>query len=263
MRLTGWIALGLSLGFGLVTGPSVSPAAAADREFAVEVFGELAGSDRILVVVPGSDVDRQHFAGLHAMATAVYAEAADQADQAEQDDRVAVVAWAGYRTPVGIGIDAARSDLAEAGAARLLDYLGSLSAYGGTVGLLCHSYGTVVCARAAPGFASTGADVRDLVAFASPGMDVDTVEDLGTAAHVWVARSPSDWVGWVPKVRFFGVGHGRDPLDPAFGATAVPVRDAEGHAGYLAPGTASLHTLTAAALGLEPAAVSLASAGVS
>lgn len=65
---------------------------------------------------------------------------------------------------------------------------------------------------------SAGVQVSDIVNLASPGLDVSTVGELGTSARVWVAQAPSDRIGWVPNVRVFGVGHGRDPLDPAFGA---------------------------------------------
>ncbi len=80
------------------------------RGLVAEVFGELSGADRIVVVVPGSDVDLTHFDQLRSMAQAVYDEAA-----ARRPGRVAVIAWAGYVTPVGIGMSAARSELAEAG----------------------------------------------------------------------------------------------------------------------------------------------------
>lgn len=45
----------------------------------------------------------------------------------------------------------------------------------------------------------------DIVAFGSPGMDVDTVAaDLESTAEVWAARAAADWIGWVPKVRVSG-----------------------------------------------------------
>ena len=115
--------------------------------------------------------------------------------------------------------------------------------------MLCHSYGSVVCAHAAPLLAQTGVQVSDIVNLASPGLDVSTVGELGTSARVWVAQAASDRIGWVPNVRVFGVGHGRDPLDPAFGARAVDVDDAQGHDGYLVAGTSSVRRLTAIAVG--------------
>lgn len=255
MRMRGSLVIGTLLGALLIAGPSVSPADAAGRELAVEVLGDVRTADRIVVVVPGADVDRAHFDGLRSMAAAVYDEA--RAGSATRGQRVAVVAWAGYRTPAGLGIDAGQSRLAEAGATALLGYIRSLAADRPAddevrVGLLCHSYGSVVCAHAAPSLAGTGVEVTDLVAFASPGMDVPTADRLGTDARVWAARSASDWVAWVPNIRVLGLGHGRDPLAPEFGARRLAVPDAKGHDGYLLPGTASLRTLTAAAVGLSP-----------
>ncbi len=123
---------------------------------------------------------------------------------------------------------------------------------------MCHSYGSVVCAYAAPELVQTGVTLSDIVVFGSPGMDVSTVSALGTSARVWAARATADWIRWVPNVRMFGVGHGTDPTDPAFGARVLAVPDADGHDGYLLAGTTSLRRLTATALGVadnETAAV--------
>lgn len=217
------------------------------RGLVTEVFGDLVEADRIVVVVPGSDVDLAHFA-VESMAQAVY----DEATWQLPGGRVAVIAWAGYRTPVGIGMDAARSELAQAGAERLLGLLSGLAPYvDARCTLLCHSYGSVVCARAAPRLDATGVVVSDIVALGSPGMDVSSVAEMGTPARIWAARSASDWIRWVPNVRVFGVGHGRDPTDPEFGARLVSVDDAEGHDGYLVPGTNSLQRVTAITLALD------------
>jgi len=213
-----------------------------------EVFGKLTEAERIVVVVPGSDVDLAHYSGprqLRYMAQAVYAEAA-----AQQPGSVAVIAWAGYVTPVGIGMDAARSGLAEAGADRLLQLLSGLASHvEAEFSLMCHGYGSVVCAYAAPELAQTGVTLSDIVVFGSPGMDVSTVSALGTSARVWAARAAADWVGWVPHVRVFGVGHGTDPTEADFGARVLTVPDADAHDGYLVEGTSSLRRLTASALG--------------
>ncbi|MFD7441962.1 alpha/beta hydrolase [Streptomyces sp. NPDC059909] len=202
----------------------------------VEVHGDLDRARHVAVVVPGSDIDAGTFDRTSAMARSLY-EAAN--------GLTAVVAWAGYTTPVGVGIDAATGELAEAGAERLVRLTQGLAAAGAPKpALFCHSYGSVVC-----GLAAHGADASDIVAFGSPGMRADSVADLRTDARVWAAKAPSDWISKVPNVEFAGLGHGNDPAAPEFGARYVPAGDAEGHTGYFAPGTASLRTFAAIARG--------------
>ncbi|MEV0096937.1 alpha/beta hydrolase [Streptomyces sp. NPDC050738] len=202
-----------------------------------EVYGDLAATEHVSVVVPGSDTDAGHFAATATMAKNL---------RAATDDRTAVIAWAGYTTPVGIGLDAATSDLAEAGAPRLTRLTEGLEATGAAEPVLfCHSYGSVVCGLAA----RDTPYAADLVVTGSPGMHADTAADLHTDARVWAAKDPGDWIDDVPNVRFAGLGHGEDPTDPSFGARIVPARDAKGHTGYYTPGTESLRTFASIALG--------------
>ncbi|MEV6328724.1 alpha/beta hydrolase [Streptomyces sp. NPDC051909] len=202
----------------------------------VLVYGDLARAAHVAVVVPGSDTDAGHLDGLVRKATALREAAGG---------RTAVVAWAGYTTPVGVGLDAASGDLAEAGAARLTGFLAGLrTADAPEPALFCHSYGSVVC-----GLAAHRIKAKDLVAVASPGMRADDVAALNTGARVWAAKDPTDWIDRVPNVSFAGLGHGTDPTDPVFGARIVPAGDADGHDGYFAPGTASLRAFAAIARG--------------
>ncbi|MEU2111780.1 alpha/beta hydrolase [Streptomyces sp. NPDC019507] len=158
---------------------------------------------------------------------------------------VAVIAWAGYTTPVGVGLDAATGHLAEAGAERLARFTRGVAATGAArPALFCHSYGSVVC-----GLAAGRAGATDIVAFGSPGMRADSVADLRTDARVWAAKAPSDWISKVPHVALAGLGHGTDPTAPEFGARRVPADDAAGHTGYLAPGTSSLRAFASIARG--------------
>ncbi|MGW7362734.1 alpha/beta hydrolase [Streptomyces sp. NPDC054841] len=210
-----------------------------------EVYGDLEQARHVAVIVPGSDID----AGSFDRTNDVYGTPAGMAKslRAAADSRTAVIAWAGYTTPVGIGVDAATGALAEAGAERLARLTEGLTATGAPKpALFCHSYGSVVC-----GLAAGDVDASDIVVFASPGMRADTVGDLHTTARVWAAKDPSDWISKVPNVEFLGLGHGNDPADPAFGARRVPANDAEGHTGYFVAGTASLRTFAAIAQG-EP-----------
>lgn len=222
------------------------------RGAVAQVLGDLSTADRIAVVVPGNDVDLAHFAGPDrplGMAKQLFSAA-----EKEDPGSLAVVAWADYRTPAGLGLDAARGTLAEAGAERLTRFVAGLSAYTpAPISLFCHSYGSVVCGFAAPRLDSA-ATVDDLVAFGSPGMRADNVAALHTSARVWVARAGSDWIGDIPHFDFLGIGHGPDPMDPEFGATAVSSNGVRDHGGYFAGGTDSLRNFVYIALG-EYAAV--------
>ncbi|WP_435970310.1 alpha/beta hydrolase [Streptomyces sp. Qhu_M48] len=200
------------------------------------VFGDLARAGHVAVIVPGSDVDADHVRPLADMATEL---------RRATGGRTAVVAWAGYTTPVGVGLDAATGRLAEAGADRLTRFTDGLAAVGAAEpSVFCHSYGSVVC-----GLAAHGLKAKDLVVLGSPGMRAEHVGELGTSARVWAAKDPTDWIDRIPHVEFAGLGHGADPTDPAFGARRVPAEDAAGHGGYFAPGTASLRTFAAIAAG--------------
>ncbi|MDN3297207.1 alpha/beta hydrolase [Streptomyces ficellus] len=207
------------------------------------VYGDLTRSRHIALIVPGSDVD----AGTYDRARDPYGTPAGMARQlrAATGEDVAVIAWAGYTTPVGVGVDAATGGLAEAGAERLARLADGLAAAGAPApAVFCHSYGSVVC-----GLAAGRLRARDLVVFGSPGMRADNVAALRTSARVWAAKDPSDWISKVPHTRLLGLGHGPDPASADFGARPVPAADAHGHTGYFAPGTESLRTFAAIARG--------------
>ncbi|MFI9111003.1 alpha/beta hydrolase [Streptomyces venezuelae] len=200
------------------------------------VYGDLARAEHVSVIVPGSDIDAGRLRPLTDMANEL---------RRATGGRTAVVAWAGYTTPVGVGLDAATGRLAEAGAERLTRFVDGLAAVGAAEpSLFCHSYGSVVC-----GLAAHDLKAKDLVVFGSPGMRADNVAELGTSARVWAAKDPTDWIDRVPNVEVGDLGHGADPADPAFGARRIAADDAAGHGGYFAPGTASLRTFAAIAEG--------------
>ncbi|GGY66032.1 alpha/beta hydrolase [Streptomyces omiyaensis] len=203
----------------------------------VLVYGDLATAGRVAVLVPGSDVDAGRLDSLTRKATAL---------REATGGRTAVVAWAGYTTPLGVGLDAASGELAEAGAGRLVRFTEGLRAAGvrPEPSLFCHSYGSVVC-----GLAAHDLKAKDLVVLGSPGMRAGNVAALRTTARVWAAKDPTDWIDRVPNVAVAGYGHGTDPTAPEFGARPVPARDADGHDGYFAPGTSSLRAFAAIAEG--------------
>ncbi|NGN67441.1 hypothetical protein G5C51_26490 [Streptomyces sp. A7024] len=208
-----------------------------------EVFGDLDKAEHIAVLVPGSDTDLRGYNNAHKQGAAL------QKSMAKQDPDSAVVVWAGYTTPEGVGVDAATGRLADAGAPRLVSFMKGLSATTDPAdppALLCHSYGSVVCGKAAADLGPKDAD--DIVAFASPGMRAHTAADLHANAQVWAARNDSDWIGNVPNVSLAGLGHGADPVSAGFGAKDFSAKGAEGHDGYFAKGTDSLANFTSIAL---------------
>ncbi|MFF8565134.1 alpha/beta hydrolase [Streptomyces albidoflavus] len=208
-----------------------------------EVFGDLGSARHVAVVVPGSDIDL----GTFDRAGNPYGTPAGMARSlaGTTDGRTAIIAWVGYTTPVGIGPDAATGRLAEAGAPRLRRFVEGLAATGlPSPSVFCHSYGSVVCALAAPGLR-----MSDLVVLGSPGMRVADAGSLGTSARVWAARSAGDWISKVPHLQLFELGHGTDPTAPGFGARRVPAQRVSGHSDYFAPGTDTLAAFAAIAEG--------------
>ncbi|MFS4094854.1 alpha/beta hydrolase [Streptomyces sp. AF1A] len=207
-----------------------------------EVFGSLTRAQRISVVVPGVDTDlltfqktgRRYTAPV-GMAKALYA--AERA--ARPGTRTAVIAWADYTAPDGLGVDAATGARAAEGALRLNALLRALPGRA-PVSVFCHSYGSVLCGVAARDMPRR---VADIAVAASPGMRVAKASHLGTTARVWAMRDATDWIQDVPYLELGGLGHGADPVSAGFGARVLSARDAQGHAGYFQPGTDSLRNL--------------------
>lgn len=216
---------------------------------AAEVFGSLDRAERISVVVPGVDTNLLTLertgvkvnAAPVGMAKSLYA--AERA--ARPSTRTAVIAWADYTTPAGIGMDAALGNLAERGAVRLNALLGALPG-NAPVSLFCHSYGSVLCGVAAH---ELPARVGDIAVAGSPGMRVENASQLRTGARVWAMRDRGDWIADVPNLELGGLGHGADPVEPGFGARIVSAGDAVGHSGYFEPGTESLGNFAAIGVG--------------
>jgi Alpha/beta hydrolase len=218
---------------------------------AAEVVGDLGTAERIAVLVPGVDTTLRDFdrglGGVPRRAPAVQARALYRA--LHDDDpaaRVAVVAWLGYDAPNGIGLDAIREVRARRGATALTAFVRGLHAQrpGAAVTLIGHSYGAVVVGLAAPRLP----EVRDLVVLGAPGMGAGHAADLG-GARVWSALAPADWIRRIPQVRLFGLGHGRRPSNPAFGARPLPADGVAGHDYYLTPGTSTLAAIAPIVVG--------------
>ncbi|MFF4347427.1 alpha/beta hydrolase [Streptomyces sp. NPDC001530] len=208
---------------------------------AVEVFGDLARADRVAVLVPGSDTTLETFGRFRAGALALHD---------RLGPRTAVVAWLGYETPGTVSTTVMTTGRAEDAAPRLKGFIRELRGVVGQsahLSLLCHSYGTVVCGRAAQGLV-----VDDIALVGSPGTGADSAAALHTSARVWAARGADDWIANVPHASadLFGttVGFGTDPLSPAFGAHVFAAGDG-GHSDYFQPGSVSLDNLARIVLG--------------
>ncbi|MEW9551162.1 alpha/beta hydrolase [Nonomuraea sp. NPDC050783] len=210
---------------------------------AVEVVGDLAAARHVAVLVPGADTHLDKYGFLRGGALRL-AQALGEP--------YAVVAWLGYRTPETMSLASLTADRADEGAAALRAFVRWLAAVKGGAGvsLVCHSYGSVVCGRAAPGL-----DVARLVLLGSPGTGAGDAAGLRTRAAVWAARGDRDWIGWVPHVRLhlpFGtLGLGTDPVSPGFGARVFAAGDAA-HSGYLAAGSPALRNVARIVAGRKP-----------
>jgi hypothetical protein len=216
---------------------------------ATEVFGDLSRAERIAVLVPGSDTDLDTYERFRADAEAL---------EQELGGRTAVVAWLGYETPGTASPEVLTPGRADDAAPELRGFVSVLSAAkpAARTSLLCHSYGSVVCARAATGHG--GLDVADIVLYGSPGTGADSVAGLHTRATVWAGRGAGDWIGDVPHVRlrlpFVTVGFGTDPVSPEFGARVFAAGDG-GHSDYLKPGSLSLKNIARIVSGQTPQAL--------
>ncbi|TMR91772.1 alpha/beta hydrolase [Nonomuraea basaltis] len=246
----------------------------------VKVYGELATAERVAVIVPGADTTVATFDNgtkrPGGAARALLAEAARLAPE----ERLAVVAWLGYDSPPTLSLGAITDDAAVEGAAELRRTVGELrTRTTAPIALLCHSYGSVVCATAVPGL-----PVADLAVFGSPGLDTPSATALtgpprhqpttdaalraavpqavqvahqarhetGAVPHsplrVWAGLGEDDWVRFVPKIKIGSLGFGTDPMSPGYGARIFEAGPG-GHSDYFAPGTPSLRNLTLIALG--------------
>ncbi|WP_328538965.1 alpha/beta hydrolase [Streptomyces sp. NBC_00344] len=213
-----------------------------------EVFGNLQRAQHISVVVPGVDTNlltfqraQRPYSAPVGMAKSLYAAEHTTSPGAH----TAVIAWADFTSPVGVGVDAAIGRLAEDGAVRLHALVDALPG-NAPVALICHSYGSVVCGVAAHDMSTR---VSDIAVAGSPGMRTGSAAGLDTDARVWAMRDSDDWIQDVPHLDVGGLGHGADPVSSGFGARVVSAGGAHGHAGYFEPGTESLSNFAAVGTG--------------
>ncbi|WP_459678998.1 alpha/beta hydrolase, partial [Rhodococcus sp. no. 34] len=210
----------------------------------VEVFGDVATAEHIMIFVPGNDnglgnyFDENRPTGPRASGWTL----GRMLRSLGPSDRVAVIVWVGYRTPWGF-LESFSRTLAELGAidlARLTRIL-PRSAH---VTLVGHSYGAVVCGLALP-----SARVDDCVVLGSPGMGTSSREDLCFAGNLWAALGPSDWIRYFPRVKIGRLGHGPSPVRAQHGAIVFGTGAVRGHCGYFADASESLRNIARIGLG--------------
>ncbi|MFI2238026.1 alpha/beta hydrolase [Streptomyces chrestomyceticus] len=225
---------------------------------AVEVLGDLAHARRIAVLVPGSDttVDTfDHLGSRHGSVGGGIRALYDEMRRLTPGTRVAVVGWYGYRAPRTKSRYTVTGGRADEGAGLLRDQLQELRRIrpGAGVTLLCHSYGSVVCADAVRG---TGRQVQSalsaVVVFGSPGLGVESASELGLRVPFWAGRGSGDWIANVPHVQLSlpsgSLGFAADPAAAGFGARKLPTGDSQ-HGDYLRPGSLSLRNIALISLG--------------
>ena len=223
----------------------------------VEVFGDLGAADRIAVLVPGvanrADNFNTGLGDVRDRAPAVQAQTLyDATRAAAPGQHVAVIAWLGYEAPQGVGRDAAREELARAGATLLDGFTKDLAILRphAHVTVIGHSYGSVVAGLAA---ADLPPQVKDLVVVGSPGMGVTRAADLHTSATIWAGQAAQDWIYWVPAFQVWGAGHGTTPTTRGFGDHVFGTSGVTDHDHYLSSGTQSLANIVDIVLGRDTA----------
>ncbi|MFI6683131.1 alpha/beta hydrolase [Streptomyces sp. NPDC050485] len=208
-----------------------------------EVFGDLAHAEKIAVLVPGSDTNLDQYGRLRSGAEAL---------AAQLGPKTAVIGWMGYATPGTVSTEVLTPGRADDATPELASFIRELKAAKprARTSLLCHSYGSVVCAKAA-----SGVDVADIVLYGSPGTGFDTAAALHTSATVWAGRGADDWIADVPHssldLGFVTIGFGTDPVSRHFGARSFDAGPG-GHSDYLLPGSVPLKNIARIVGGQTP-----------
>jgi hypothetical protein len=201
-------------------------------------------ADNVVTYVPGTG------ARLGAMRSELpRAEAmAYDANSQYPGESTSVVLWMDYDAPQDIS-SAAFDHYAEDGAPALRSFQQGLDvahtrggAHNTVVG---HSYGTVLVGEAARG---GQLDAENYVLMASPGVNADSVYDLGVPPdRVYASTAPGDLIRRTP-----GFVHGPQPIDPGWGARTFDSSDGgegEPHSNYWNPGNPARDNIAAIVTG--------------
>ena len=236
----------------------------------VVAVGDPDHADNVLTHVPGMTADLVSAGGELARAERV----AERATELNPAASTSAVLWLDYDAPDWLS--ATGTGAAQAGAADLDRFQEGLRASHDDPParhtVVGHSYGSLVVGKAAAG---SGLDADNVVFVGSPGVGVDSVNQLAVPAHrVWSSTSYTDIVQYaavapgglvrdlaiaaampvVGPLEAFGTPErelwfGRNPSDPAFGARVFASQPGGGHLGYWDRGGPALDALAAITLG--------------
>ncbi|TLF52469.1 alpha/beta hydrolase [Nocardia cyriacigeorgica] len=224
-----------------------------DKGMAAIAIGDPDNADHVSVTVPGVSTTVPSLDGMANEAVAVQREAHKQlASNGQPDDRVATIAWLGYEPPPDLGLDAAGTGRAEAGAPKLASFFDGLDAASNKpnphITALGHSYGSYTTALA---LQELGPDnpVDDAVFYGSPGINADDESDLNLGqGHGFVMRAPDDPISWADDYGVFGPDPVTTQLEQlsvleATTPDGVQREDSNGHSEYPRPsGNGELRT---------------------
>lgn len=224
---------------------------------AVISFGDPDRADRVVACTPGLNTKLSSFGGDFNKAAVLW----DQAHYLSPGQRIASIAWLGYRPPqldgdaATPGKTVAGDGAAATGAVALANFTDGLRAShapgsSAKLTMLGHSYGSLVTGKAA--VLRSGRFADDLVFVGSPGVGVQRAEELGVPpSHVWAGEAGGDPVA--------DLGHfGEDPCDPPFGAQRFQVEHGpfyltlKAHSIYWDRGSRSLENLGHIVVGQYP-----------
>lgn len=197
-----------------------------------EVTGNLTEAGHLMVFVPGMGTDLADFDRVVQRRTEVVR---TRAQSIAGDVEVAAVTWLGYDAPRDLDIvGAAREEIARQGSDDLSEFLTEIVRFAPRdvhVTVAAHSYGSVLAGLAAK---HNGLDADDLIVLGSPGLGVETADELKLRPNgrVWAARAHDDIVTWVPMLEDRPLHlHGPAPTEPEFGARVLTVKGG-GHSSY-------------------------------
>lgn len=260
-----------------------------DESAAVISIGNPDTADNVAVTVPGTDNGTDTIIGQTADGEDIKAEM----DEAAPDDDNAVIVYQAYDNPNDI--TEATLDLAaeEGGQDLALDVAGYDAANTQQDGedphitVIGHSYGSLVVSEATQAdnsikaaMVGSGSSIDDVVVIGSPGMNVDSVEELGIdPEHVYAGATPNDPVvlgaqavgvlGDLGKASPYGLAasvllevldqgsldpgidydlHGPVPTGSDFGATVFSTDGSSGHSEYYKEGSESIANIAAIAV---------------
>ncbi|GAB3295235.1 hypothetical protein EK0264_14025 [Epidermidibacterium keratini] len=261
-----------------------------DESAAVIAIGNPDEADNVAVTVPGTDNGTDTVAGQTETGEDVKAEM----DESAPDEDNAVIIYQGYDNPNDIA-EATLDLAAEAGGQELAKDVAGYDAANTQddgedphITVIGHSYGSLVVSEATQQDNSLGAvlvgggpAIDDVVVIGSPGMNVDSIDQLGIdPEHVYAGATSDDPVVFsaqtiqalagLGEISPYGLAasvvsdvldqspldfgldydlHGPPPSGSDFGATVFSTDGSSGHSQYYKEGSESLANIAAIATG--------------